>query len=372
MRLFTLPDLGEGLQDAEVVEWHVSAGDEVAADQPMVAVETDKAIVEIPAPHAGRIEKLFGAPGDRVHVGAPLVGFAGDTEDKGAIVGELDAAATTRAAQSEATTKAARTAPHAAIKAAPAVRAFARERGVALAGLAGTGPGGAITRDDVERAAMPQKAQGSEKPAGERLRGMRRTMAENMARAHAEVAAVTVMDDADIDAWIEAGALLPRLVRALIAGCRAEGALNAWFDGQSRQLLEQIHVGIAVDTSAGLLVPVLRDAQSLPPAALKRKLEEIVVAARERSVTPEAMRGATIVLSNFGPIAGRYASPIVVPPTVAILGAGRALREPVAAGDRVEVHRVLPLSLTFDHRAITGGEAARFLHAVIKDLAAPA
>lgn len=367
MRVFTLPDLGEGLQEAEVIEWHVRAGDEVLADQPMVSVETDKAIVEIPAPHAGRIEKLFGEPGERVHVGAPLVGFLGEMEDKGAIVGELDAAATTRSAQSEAKENRASTAmPAAGIRATPAVRALARERGVDLATLKGTGPGGAITRQDVESFAREKK---TDKPAaGEKLRGMRRTMAENMARAHAAVAAVTVMDDADIEAWREAGAILPRLLRALVAACRAEPSLNAWFDDGARQVLEQIHVGIAVDTSAGLLVPVLRNAQDMGAGKLQAELQALVRAARERTVTPDAMRGATIMLSNYGAIAGRYASPMVVPPTVAILGAGRVVREPVALEERVAVHRRLPLSLTFDHRAVTGGEAARFLRTVIADL----
>jgi 2-oxoisovalerate dehydrogenase E2 component (dihydrolipoyl transacylase) len=373
MRLFTLPDLGEGLQEAEVVEWHVRPGEEVSADQPMVSVETDKAIVEIPAPHAGRIEKLFGEAGDRVHVGAPLVGFAGDTEDKGAIVGELDAAASARGAQSEAggARGGLKAQPLAGVKATPAVRALARERGVDLAQVPGTGPGGAITREDVERAgaSTPRKEKSGEATKGEPLRGMRRTMAQNMARSHAEVAAVTVMDDADVQAWQEPGAILPRLVRALVAGCRAEPALNAWFDGASRQMFQEVHVGIAVDTPAGLLVPVLRDAARMAFSDLKAELERIVGAARERTVTPEAMRGSTIVLSNFGAIAGRYASPLIVPPTVAILGAGRLAREPVALESGVAVHRVLPLSLTFDHRAVTGGEAARFLRAVIDDLA---
>jgi 2-oxoisovalerate dehydrogenase E2 component (dihydrolipoyl transacylase) len=366
MRLFNLPDLGEGLQEAEVVEWHVRPGDEVQADQPMVSVETDKAIVEIPAPHAGRIEKLFGEPGERVHVGAPLVGFAGASEDKGAIVGELSAG-TAETERREA--PAARTASAPAIKATPAVRAYARERGVDLQGVKGTGPGGAITREDVEKATRPAK-EGEESKA-EKLRGMRRTMAENMARAHAEVAAVTVMDDADVEAWPAGTRVLERLVRALIAACRAEPGLNAWYDAaeSSRRIFREVHVGIAVDSPAGLLVPVVRDCHARAPEDLKAQLDAAVGAARERTVTPDAMRGATIVLSNFGAIAGRYASPIVAPPTVAILGAGRLAPQPVAAAGRVEVHRVLPVSLTFDHRAVTGGEAARFLQAVISDLA---
>jgi pyruvate dehydrogenase E2 component (dihydrolipoamide acetyltransferase) len=367
MRLFTLPDLGEGLQEAEVVEWHVKPGDEIDVDQPMVSVETDKAIVDIPAPHRGRIEKLFGQPGERVHVGAPLVGFLGEAEDKGAIVGELNAS-TEKPAPSTAGSSAARSAGP-GIKATPAVRAYARERGVDLTSLKGTGPAGAITREDVDRFSKKPSSSSTSSPQGEKLRGVRRTMAESMARSHAEVAAVTVMDDADIEAWKDAKAILPRLVRALIAGCKAEPALNAWFQDGARQLFDRIHLGIAVDTEAGLLVPVLRDAQRLAAPGMEDELQQLISAARERTVTPDMMRGATIMLSNYGAIAGRYASPMVVPPSVAILGAGRVVREPVAVEDQVAVHRRLPLSLTFDHRAVTGGEAARSLRAVIADLA---
>jgi pyruvate dehydrogenase E2 component (dihydrolipoamide acetyltransferase) len=190
-----------------------------------------------------------------------------------------------------------------------------------------------------------------------------------MAAAHAQVASVTVFDDADVHAWPQSTSVLVRLLRALVAACRVVPALNAWLEGERRRVFEEVHVGIAVDTADGLIVPVLRAAHALDAAALEREARALIDAAHARAVAPERLRGATITLSNFGPIGGRYATPIVVPPSVAILGAGRIALAPMALADgTLAAHRVLPLSLTFDHRAVTGGEAARFLNAVIADL----
>lgn len=346
MRVFNLPDLGEGLQEAEIVEWHVKPGDSIASDQAMVSVETEKAIVEIPAPHAGRIEKLFAQPGDKVHVGAPLAGFEGAAADAGTVVGDLEA--------------------RAEVKATPAVRALARSLNVDLAVVRATGPGGVATTEDVKRAARgPAPVQTNIQ------KGMRATMARNMAAAHLEVAAVTVMDDADIEHWPQGTPALARLARAVVAGCRAEPGLNAWYDAKTdaRTLREEVDLGIAVDVPDGLLVPVLRGAHKLSLEALAAGLEELIARARSRVLPPDRLRGATITISNYGAIGGRYASPLVVPPAVAILGAGRIAREPVVCADgTIAAHRVLPLSLTFDHRAATGGEAARFLNVVKQDL----
>lgn len=366
MKIFSLPDLGEGLQEAEIVEWHVEPGDEVAADATMVSVETDKAVVDIPAPFAGRVKKLFAAKGEVVRVGAPLVGFEGEAADTGTVVGELEPQ---HAAPSV-------TAAHAAgVRATPAVRALARELGVDLAAVESTGPDGAVTSADVRRAAQPVPGPGEVRRAvgreAEALRGLRRAMAQRMAAAQAEVAAVSIFDDADVHAWPSRTSILGRLLRALIAACRAEPALNAWFDGKagSRRVFEEVHVGIAVDSADGLIVPVLRDAHTLGADALEREAHALIDAARARSLPPERLRGATITLSNYGPIGGRYATPMVVPPTVAILGAGRIALRPVALADgAIVAHRLLPVSLTFDHRAATGGEAARFVDAVITDL----
>ena len=356
MRVFNLPDLGEGLQEAEIVEWHVKPGDALEADQAMVSMETDKAIVEVPAPFSGKVEKLFGDAGTKIHVGAPLIGFEGAVADTGTIVGDL---ATKKAAPPKAAP-----APKTEVKATPAVRALARSLNVDLATVEATGPGGTATTEDVKRAARAPLpvAQGAQK-------GMRATMARNMALAHQEVAAVTVIDDVDVDHWPKGTSALARLARAIVVAAKAEPGLNAWYDAKAdaRTIREEVDLGIAVDLPDGLLVPVLRNAHKIADATAQ--LEQLVAKARERSLSPEMLRGATITLSNFGAIGGRYASPMVVPPQVAILGAGRIEKRPVVTKDgSLAAHRVLPLSLTFDHRAATGGEAARFLNAVKKDL----
>lgn len=366
MKIFKLPDLGEGLQEAEIVEWHVKAGDDVQADQALLSVETAKAIVEIPSPYAGRIAKLFGQPGQLVHLGAPLVGFdsAGD-DDAGTVVGQVEVGHQVLQ-EAPAALHGGAGAGTGAIKATPAVRALARQLNVELAMVTPSGPDGVITAADVQRVAKILAEAG---PA-EILRGVRRAMAQNMALAQSEVAAATVVDDADIDAWPPGTDVTIRLVRALVAGCRAEPGLNAWYESRTmgRRILKKIDVGIAVDLAEGLFVPVLRDVANRDAADLRRGLDRMRADAAARKIPPEELRGNTITLSNFGMIGGKYAAPIVMPPTVAILGAGRVQPQVLAVDGAPAVRKVVPLSLTFDHRVVTGGEAARFLAAVVVDL----
>jgi len=361
MKIFKLPDLGEGLQEAEIVTWHVKAGDTVAVDQPLASVETAKAIVDIPSPYAGKIVKLYGNERDVARVGQPLVAFEGGDDDTGTVVGKVEVGQKVMADAPTAATPLAH-----GIKATPAVRAMARKLNIDLAMVTPTGADGMITANDVQRASRILSEIGPQ----ELLRGVRKVMAQSMTLAHAEVASATLMDDADIDSWAAGGNIMLRLIRALVAACRAEPALNAWYDSQAvgRRLLKNVDIGIAVDTPDGLLVPVLRNVETRAPDNLMSALTKLIQDTRERKVPPEDLRANTITLSNFGPIAGRYASPIVLPPTVAIVGAGRVRKEVVAIDDKPAVHRVLPLSVTFDHRAVTGGEAGRFMAAMVADL----
>ncbi|MCS6879088.1 MAG: dihydrolipoamide acetyltransferase family protein [Geminicoccaceae bacterium] len=372
MRTFHLPDLGEGLEEAEIVAWHVAVGDHVVADQPLLSVETDKAVVEVPSPRSGRIKALLAEPGAIVKVGAPLVEFEeGPGVDAGAVVGEL-----ARAPEVVAPTPA--SAPAAGVRVAPAVRKRAAELGVDLARVTGSGPEGTVTLADVEAAAAasaPRPVPAEPEKAVELLplRGVRRAMARTMARAHAEVVPATVVDEADIGRWREGTDVTLRLVRAIVAGCRAEPALNARFlsEAEGRVLESRIDVGIAVDLPDGLIVPVLRDVANRTPADLRAGLDRLKRDVRARTIPLAELKGATITLSNFGMLGGRFAQLVVVPPQVAILGAGR-IREGVrVVGGAIRTTRLLPLSLTFDHRAVTGGEAARFLQAVIGDLELP-
>lgn len=370
MSIFKLPDLGEGLQEAEIREWHVKVGDEIKADQPLVSVETDKAIVDIPSPQSGRILKLNGNPGDILQVGDALVEFEGEAgavpekSDAGTVVGRVEVG---KEVVNETASQA--RGPGAGVRAMPAVRALARRLNVDISIVTPTGPDGMVTATDVQRAAKILAELGPIEP----LRGVRRAMARSMTHAHAEVAKVTINDDADIDAWKPNEDITFRLIRGIVLACKAEPSLNAWYDSHAigRRMIEKIDLGIAVDTEDGLFVPVLRDVANRSREDLRRGLEALKKDVKARTVPPEELRGYTITLSNFGTFGGRYADPVVVPPSVAIVGAGRIRPEVVAADGQPVVHRILPLSLTFDHRAVTGGEAGRFLMAVVKDLQLP-
>jgi pyruvate dehydrogenase E2 component (dihydrolipoamide acetyltransferase) len=372
MRTFRLPDLGEGLVEAELLEWLVEVGDEVRAGQELARVETDKAQVEIASPWAGRITRLHAEVGTRVRTGDPLVGFelaegAGALpvqDDAGTVVGELPVSIGVAAGRNGS-------APGSSERrAVPAARARARDLGIALDGVAGTGPDGVITRADVELAA--ESGDDRDGASGEPLRGVRLAMARNMKRAHASVASATVMDEVDIESWwAQESDVTQRLVRAIAVACTVEPALNAWFDERrlSRRLHEQVDLAIAIQTSEGLFAPVLRDVAGASGAELRSAIDRLVADTRARALQPADLRGATITLSNFGRLGGRHAMLVVVPPQVAILGAGRIEPRVVARNGSPAIRSMLPLSLTFDHRAVTGAEAAHFLVAVREDLA---
>jgi pyruvate dehydrogenase E2 component (dihydrolipoamide acetyltransferase) len=284
----------------------------------------------------------------------------------------------------------------------PAARALAKGLGVDLDAVQGGGRAGLITLDDVLRhadfnggesagnsagnsaanggaagnASAAARAMAAAGPADgevEPLRGVRRAMAQSMTLSREQVAGATVCDDADIHHWTQRGDYMPRLMRAMICGWRAEPALNAWYDpaAQSRLLVAHIDLAIAVDTPGGLIVPVVRNIESKSPQELRAAIAQQKDAAHRRSTAPEDLRDFTLMLSNFGTLAGRYGIPRVVPPAVAILGAGKVREDAVAIGGTVLAHRRMPLSLSFDHRCITGGEACRFLGAVIADLEKP-
>jgi pyruvate dehydrogenase E2 component (dihydrolipoamide acetyltransferase) len=194
-----------------------------------------------------------------------------------------------------------------------------------------------------------------------------------MADAHAQVVPTTLVDDADLHAWIGKQDITARLIRAIVFACKTVPALNAWFDGKNltRTLHPQVDIGIAVDTDDGLFVPALRNADVLDAAGVRAAIKRLRTQVEERTIPASELSGYTISLSNFGMFAGRYATPVVVPPTVAIVGAGKLSHDVVAVIGGIEVHRRMPLSLTFDHRAATGGEAARFLKAMLDDLSLP-
>jgi pyruvate dehydrogenase E2 component (dihydrolipoamide acetyltransferase) len=252
----------------------------------------------------------------------------------------------------------------------PAVRALARKLGVDLSGIDATGANGTVTAEDVNRYASAMSNAGPAEP----LHGVRRAMAQKMEQSHAEIVPASVYDEADIESWIESGDVTVRLIRAMVAACRASPRLNAWYNSQDRtmRVIDKISVGMAINTDDGLFVAVMRDVATRDDADLRRGLDNLKRAVQARQIPLEEMRGATITLSNFGVSgAGRFANLVVVPPQVAIVGAGTIRPQILARNGKPEVRRTLPLSLTFDHRVVTGIEAARFLRAMLASLESP-
>jgi len=372
MSTFRLPDLGEGLAEAEILQWHVKVGDHVRVDQPMVSVETAKAVVEVPAPCSGVVTALRGAAGDIVLTGAPLIEF-----DSGTVVGSMPATSEEEFLEPQSVgRRGARGNGNANGRAVPAARALAKRLNVDLAAIAGSGRGGLITLNDVLAGVNPAgvlRAPTAAEGAAEALRGMRRAMAHSMSLSRDQVSGSTVCDDADIHGWSKRGDYTLRLIRAVICAWRAEPALNAWYDSLnlSRTLFAHIDLAIAIDTPGGLIVPVLRKIERQTWDQLRAAVNAQKEAAHQRRTPSEDLRDFTLMLSNFGTLAGRYGTPIVVPPAVAILGAGKVREDAVAVAGSVVAHRRMPLSLSFDHRCITGGEACRFLAAAIADLEKP-
>ncbi|MGO4703618.1 dihydrolipoamide acetyltransferase family protein [Dyella sp. 2RAB6] len=457
IKTFHLPDLGEGLPDATIVEWHVKEGDYIKLDAPLCSMETAKAVVDVPSPYTGTVKKLYGAAGDIIETGSALADFEPDPnakqraeaeatghhhgpkksvgspapdnaakvvasdeggevetdgarEDEGTVVGAMVSGNTVHVEQVSSA---------GGVKAVPAVRALAKKLKVDLTRVRATGADGVVTLQDVKTAAAngsaplgaaparavaasagrhlapelpepgaapsrtavslagkpvrtaPPSVQASGQP--EQLKGVRRNMARVMAEAHANVVPTTLVDDADLHAWIGKQDITARLIRSIVAACKTVPALNAWFDGKNltRTLHPHVDIGIAVDTDDGLFVPALRNADVLDGAGVRAAIKRLRTQVEDRSIPASELSGYTISLSNFGMFAGRYATPVVVPPTVAIIGAGKLCHDVVAVMGGIEVHRRMPISLTFDHRAATGGEAARFLKALLDDLSLP-
>lgn len=521
MSIFNLPDLGEGLPDAEIVKWLVKEGDVITCDQPMVEMETAKAVVEMPAPFTGVVVKQYGQPGDVITTGDPLIEIAADrqvtdvqstvkneieddnqrqsdrdTTQSNTVVGTIevgdhivteqavthdgikvtpvvralarklkvdlaqvkcslpDGSITLSDVRNSVTSVSQHTCqsiyhPTATTitKAGPAARAKARELNINLVTVKATGPNDSITVADVESTAeqlkyesdnshqvtvqsdasiaisagkgikaapkvralarelgvdirqltptgykdnittvdvykqkwqvydhvpvysRPERAQeATGKPLP--IRGARRTMVQAMADSHANVVNTTLYDDADISTWLGGTDITLRIIRAIVAACMQEPALNAWFDKEKmeRTLHPHVNVGVAVDSPQGLYVPVIKNADKQTDREIRQELHRMSQAIKDRTIQPTELQGATITLSNFGMIAGRYATPIVSPPEVAIVGTGRLYDELKLTEHGIQNKQQMPLSLSFDHRTVTGGEAARFLAAMMVDL----
>jgi 2-oxoisovalerate dehydrogenase E2 component (dihydrolipoyl transacylase) len=342
-----LPDLGEGLTEGEIARWLVSEGQEVAEDDPLVEIQTDKTTVEIPSPAAGKVTQILVAEGTVVPVGTLLVVIGGG--DGLAVVDKPTVSGSEPQSRSG--------------KATPLVRRIAQELGVDLGSLTGSGPQGRITEQDVRAAASPQE--GRREP----LRGVRRLIAEHMSRAHREVPAVT---------WVEecvfSNVDLKRVVASALKAC-AESLqefpeLNARLEGDEIVYLDRYDLGVAVQTEQGLVVPVVRNCDSRSLDELQSELERLAEGARAGSLAADELRGSTFTVTSAGKLAGLFQTPIVNHPEVAILSIGRIAERPVVRDGAIVSAPVGYVSVTFDHRVVDGARAAEFGLAVIRRLQA--
>lgn len=376
---FRLPDLGEGIAEVELRRWLVKEGDRVAEHQSIVEVETDKAVVEVPSPHKGVVVRLRRQEGETVRVGEVLLEIAEEGEipkpDPGehprsvGIVGNLPEPD----GEPEVLTT-------------PLVRRLARERGIDLAGVRGSGPRGCIIPEDLEPAVAPLQSPAEDFGPVERLplRGVRRTTARNVLASQRLTAFVTTMEEADVtDLWrlrereqqaAEArGAhltFLPFFIKAAQHALREHPSLNAAIDDAAEQVIikKHYHFGIAVETPDGLMVPVIREVERKSIIELAAEIQDLGRKARERTIGLNELKGSSFTITNYGHFGGIFATPVINWPDVAILGFGRIVERPWVHRGEIAIRKILPLSLTFDHRVADGAEAGQFLTKVVRYL----
>ena len=375
---FRLPDLGEGIAEVELRRWLVKEGDGVVEHQSIVEVETDKAAVEVPSPRKGTVVRIRRQEGETVRVGEVLLEIAEEEETSKpgpvehrsvGIVGVLPE-------------------PDAepVVRATPMARKLARERDIDLAGVRGSGPHGSITPEDLEQSATSSRLQAEEFGPVERLplRGVRRTIARNLLASQRLTAFVTTMEEADVtDLWrlrereqraAEArGAhmtFLPFFIKAAQHALREHPCLNAAIDDKTETVIikKHYHFGIAVETPEGLMVPVIRDVERKSILDLATEIQELGTKARERTIGVNELKGNSFTITNFGHFGGVFATPVINWPDVAILGFGRIVERPWVHKGEIAIRKILPLSLTFDHRAADGAEAGQFLTKVVRYL----
>jgi pyruvate dehydrogenase E2 component (dihydrolipoamide acetyltransferase) len=351
---FKLPDLGEGLTEGEVARWLVSEGDEIAEDDPLVEIQTDKATVEVPSPYAGTVLRILVSEGEIAPVGTELVviGEPGEVDEKSR-------------GQSPSGTVPPATVPSGAtrVQATPVVRRIAQELGVDLATVTGTGPSGRITEEDVRGAAGAPEAEGRREP----LRGVRRLIAEHMARAHREVPPVTWVEECDFEG-VDLDLLVATVVKAVAQTLLEFPELNARFEGDAIAYLDRYDIGVAVQTEQGLVVPVVRGADARSVAEIDAEVRRLADGARAGSLAPDEVRGSTFTVTSAGKLAGLFQTPIVNHPEVAILSVGRVAPRAVVRDAEVVVRHTGAIAITFDHRVVDGARAAAFGLAVIERL----
>jgi pyruvate dehydrogenase E2 component (dihydrolipoamide acetyltransferase) len=393
---FRLPDIGEGLVEGEVVRWLVKEGDLLQEDQPMVEIMTDKATVEISAPRGGRVARRLYAEGQSCPVGKVLIEI-----DMGEAAGSAEPAARGPAthapsqaspgtAASPGKANEANTAG-AGVLATPATRKLARDAGVDVRAVTGTGPAGRVTSSDVELATRGGSSKATKGPApGTRtigepgdvripFRGLRKKIAENMVRSKHTAAHFTYVEEIDCTELVLLRArvnqrlaaegagiklsFLPFIVKATVAALEKFPQLNATLDEAAGEIVQrkQIHIGLATATDAGLLVPVVRNANPRSVVELAAEIERLAAVTRTGKAAREDLSGSTFTITSLGALGGVLASPIINYPEVAILGVHKISRRPAVIGDKIEIRDLMNLSISVDHRVVDGYDAARFV-----------
>jgi 2-oxoisovalerate dehydrogenase E2 component (dihydrolipoyl transacylase) len=412
--VFRLPDIGEGIAEAEIVAWHVKVGDRVEEDGPLADMMTDKATVEMESPVTGIVREIAGEAGDRVAIGAPLAVIetegGEDSAAPEAANGERAAAepgpgAETAAARSARVATGPARAGTGKALASPAVRARARRLGIDPAAVP-AGPDGVIRHEDLDDFLVARAAAPAAGPAlagaipaepiagaGERIRviGLRRRIAENMAAAKRHIPHFSYVEECDVTALEKLRAdfndqrgekprltLLPFLITAICRALPAFPMINARFDDAAGVVTryDAVHLGLATQTPAGLMVPVIRNAQALTPWQLAAAIARLAEAAREGTAKPEELSGSTLTVTSLGSLGGIAATPVINRPEVAIIGPNRIVERPVyvpdgKGGDRLEKRKLMNVSISCDHRVVDGWDAASFVQALKRRLEAP-
>jgi pyruvate dehydrogenase E2 component (dihydrolipoyllysine-residue acetyltransferase) len=354
---FKLPDLGEGLTEGEIARWLVEEGQDILEDDPLVEIATDKTTVEIPSPAGGKVSRILVAEGEVVPVGTVLVVIGGDGAAPEARDEEQPRAEPVPR-QRAATEK---------VRATPLVRKVAAELGVDVAAVTGTGPQGRITEEDVRGAAGGGAATAASEGEHVQLRGVKRQMFEHLTRAHAEIPAVTWIEECDFS-HVELHRLVPLVLHAVAQSLREYPELNSRVEDGGLVLLDRYDIGVAVQTEQGLVVPVVHGCDRLSLEELDAEVRRLAEAANAGTLKPEELRGGTFTVTSAGKAAGLFVTPLVNHPEVAILGVHRIEDRPVVRDGAVVVRRMGNISVTFDHRVVDGKRAAEFGLAVIAQL----
>jgi len=418
--IFKFPDIGEGLDEGTIIKWYVTKGQEITAGQPLVEMETDKVVADIPSPKSGIIITRFGNEGETIHVGTPLVeieieGVYGEDaiaeakttvkivpqeEESAGVVGTIEVSGTNAflpSSEEGFSTPEVIPEPITKVLATPVARALAKELGVDINRITGTGPRGRTTKADIQNFHL--KNIPSVKPdlltqtahdeafAYEPLTQIRKTIAKNMINSKLNAAHMTVIEEVEISdlIWIREKykkayadrnvklTYLSFILKATVNALKQHQQLNSQLDMENNRMIYKnfYNIGIAVDTNEGLVVPVVKNADNLSVFQIAQKITELSEKAKERKLTLDEMKDGTFTLTNYGSIGGIFGIPVINYPQAGILGIGRILKTPVVKDNQIVVGNVLPLSLTVDHRIVDGGEAARFVIRIMDYLADP-